>query len=384
MTTTSLPPPNHAAYLTSLNAHPLTIEETADRYPNENELVIRVHAIAINQIDWKMQDEPWTDFKYPLILGVDVAGVVVHAGSEVNDNNRAEEGLHQFAVGDCVAGHALRFATGDDRHAGFQEYAVLWNNMTTVIPAGMPFERAAVLPLGVSTASAALFQRAPAGMGLELPTLDQKLRDRVSATRAAVLVWGATSSVGSNAVQMAVAAGYDVIATASRGNFETVRRRLGARVVIDYTSKGEDIVKQIREALAGGGHLVGIFDAIGAKGSLGPIFKIFEADPSISGVKTVHTTGYVEEGWELAVPDGLKVQSIQAIDIRGEEGDDRAETVGWKIYRDFLPKALEAGKYKVYPEPVLGGEGLRSIQAALETSKTSRKGKVVVTIKSYE
>ncbi|KAL2793436.1 chaperonin 10-like protein [Aspergillus keveii] len=375
----SLPPPNHAALLTGLNARPLSIEETADRYPNENELVVRVHAVAINQIDWKMQDEPWTDFKYPLILGVDVAGEVVHVGSEVNHNTQAK-GLHSLGVGDRVAGHALRLATGDNRHAAFQEYAVLWNNMTVKIPSGMSYERAAVLPLGVSTASAALFQQAPAGMGLEFPTVDQGQRDEVSATRAAVLVWGATSSVGSNAVQMAAAAGYDVIAAASRANFETVRR-LGARVVIDYRGSGEEVVKQVREALVRGGHLVGIFDAIGAKNSIGPILKIFEADLPIQAVKRVHTTGDgVDDDWKLTLPKGVEVLPIQAIDIRGEEGDDRAETVGWKIYRDFLPRALAAGKYESYPEPAVAGEGLGSIQAALETSKKGRGGKVVVTI----
>ncbi|KAL3445836.1 chaperonin 10-like protein [Aspergillus insuetus] len=375
----TLPPPNHAALLTGLNARPLSIEETADRYPNENELVVRVHAVAINQIDWKMQDEPWTDFKYPLILGVDVAGEVVHVGSEVNDG--ANRGLHQISVGDRVAGHALRLATRDDRHAAFQEYAVLWNNMVAMIPAGMSYEWAAVLPLGVSTASAALFQQAPAGMGLEFPTVDQEQRGKVSATKAAVLVWGATSSVGSNAVQMATAAGYDVIATASRANFETVRR-LGARVVIDYRSSGEEVVKQVREALVGGGHIVGIFDAIGAKNSIGPILKIFEADPPIHAAKRLHTTGDgVDDDWKLTVPKGVQVQPIQAIDIRGEEGEDGTETVGWKIYRDFLPRALEAGKYESFPEPAVAGEGLGSIQAALESSKKGRGGKVVVSIK---
>jgi NADPH:quinone reductase-like Zn-dependent oxidoreductase len=374
-----LPPPNHAALLTGLNARPLSIEETADRYPNENELVVRVHAVAINQIDWKMQDEPWADFKYPLILGVDIAGEVVHVGSEVNDG--ANGGLHSFAVGDRVAGHALRLATGDDRHAAFQEHAVLWDNMTAKIPSRMSYERAAVLPLGVSTASAALFQQAPAGMELEFPTVDHMQRDMVSATRAAVLVWGATSSVGSNAVQMAAAAGYDVIATASRANSGTVKR-LGARVVIDYRSSGEEVITQVREALAGGGHLVGIFDAIGAKNSIGPILKIFEADPPISAVKRVHTTGDgVDDDWKLPVPKGVEVLPIQAIDIRGEDGENRAETVGWKIYRDFLPRALAAGKYESYPEPAVAGEGLGSIQTALESSKKGRGGKVVVSIK---
>jgi hypothetical protein len=180
---------------------------------------------------------------------------------------------------------------------------------------------------------------------------------------------------------MAAAAGYDVIVTASRANFETVRR-LGARVVIDYRSSGEEVVTQVREAFVGGGHLVGIFDAIGAKSSIGPILKIFEADPPIHAAKRIHTTGdSVDDEWGLKVPKGVEVQPIQAIDIRGEEGEDRVKTVGWKIYRDFLPKALEAAKYESYPEPAVAGEGLGSIQAALESSKKGGRGKVVVTIK---
>ena len=50
------------------------------------------------------------------------------------------------------------------------------------------------------------------------------------------------------------------------------------------------------------------------------------------------------------------------------------------VYEDFLPNALKAGKYQIYPDPLNAGRGLGSIQAALDTSKNTPGKKVVVTI----
>ncbi|KAL2825951.1 chaperonin 10-like protein [Aspergillus cavernicola] len=355
-------PPNHAAFLTSYTRRqPLRVEETEDRYPNENELVIKTAAVAINQLDWKMQDTPWTNFNYPLILGVDVAGEVIDVGSDA-------AAASQFSIGDRVLGHALRFATNDDRHAGFQEHTVLWANMAARIPASLSFESAAVLPLGVSTASAALFQRGT--LNLPLPSLNP-VKQSTTGTTTTVLVWGGTSSVGSNAVQLAVAAGCEVIATASRRNFEIVRR-LGAVDVVDYSSG--DVVEELIRAFEGR-RLAGAFDAIGTVESLRPTL---EAVSRIVGVKKVFTTA--DEVDEKLVPSGVKAEPIQAVDIRGEEGEDRDKTIGKKIYEDFLPQALKAGKYLIYPDPWVVGQGLDSIQAALDASKNSPGRKVVVTI----
>ncbi|KAL3472862.1 chaperonin 10-like protein [Aspergillus californicus] len=353
-----LRPPNNAAFLTGHTIKPLSITSTEDRYPNENELVIRTRAVAINQIDWKMQFTPWTTFNYPLILGVDVAGEVVHVGSEVGDKGT-------FAIGDRVLGHALRLATEDDRHAGFQEYAVLWDNMAARIPESVGVEQAAVLPLGVSTAAAGLFQEKTLNLGL--PRLSP-----VSQGSRTVLVWGGTSSVGGNAIQLAVAAGYDVIATASKRNFDTVKR-LGAIIVIDYSSA--TVVEDLKKAFSGR-KLAGAFDAIGKEESLKPVL---EAVSQMDGVKkVVSTTDWVNDD---LVPPGIEATAIMAIDIRGEDGEDRDETVGKKVYGNFLYKALEAGKYQIYPEPWVVGAGLGSIQDALDRASKDPKGKkVVVTI----
>lgn len=111
--------------------------------------------------------------------------------------------------------------------------------MTTPVPDALPAEQAAVLPLAVSTAAAGLFE--PDQLALPLPTAGAIDRDGV------VLVWGASTSVGANAVQLARAAGYAVIGTASPKNHAFVQD-LGAEAVFDYRDDGA--ARRILEALA--------------------------------------------------------------------------------------------------------------------------------------
>ena len=334
------------------------VDTAEDRYPDENEIVIKNAAVAINPIDWKIQDEPWQNFNYPLILGVDVAGIVVDVGSNVK----------RFKKGDRVLGHALSFATEDERHAGFQNYTVLFSNMASKIPLSQSFESAVVLPLGVSAASAALFQKKC--LALPKPCLNPP------STSTTVLIWGGTSSVGSNAIQLAVAAGCDVIVTASRKNFEAMKQ-LGAAGVVDYN--GGRVISELKEAFTGR-TLAGAFDAIGTKDTLK---QTVEAVSQIYGCKTVATTMdefAIAEIKDWKRPEGVDVKPIQAIDIRGNNNEEREseESVGKMVYVDFLPDALESGKYQIAPPPFNAGQGLDSIQHALGKRVPGKK--VVVSI----
>jgi len=77
-------------------------------------------------------------------------------------------------------------------------------------------------------------------LGLSYPTANSKAQQEI------VLVLGGSTGVGSNAIQLAVQAGYTVVATASPQNFDYVRG-LGASHVFDYKSK--DVVRDIRKVL---------------------------------------------------------------------------------------------------------------------------------------
>lgn len=73
----------------------------------------------------------------------------------------------------------------------------------------------------------------------------------------ALLVWGGSSSVGTAAVQLGVAAGFDVVATASPRNFDLVKG-LGARAVLDYSDAG--VVAALVDELKKGGEFAGAYD----------------------------------------------------------------------------------------------------------------------------
>ena len=114
-------------------------------------------------------------------------------------------GITRFEPGDRVVGQARGVLQNRNvaSEGAFQEYTVLLPDMTSPIPDTMSFESAAVLPLGLSTAVAGLFQSDQ--LGLQLPRVPK--REKIGKT---LLVWGGSTSVGSNAIQLAVAAGYEV------------------------------------------------------------------------------------------------------------------------------------------------------------------------------
>jgi NADPH:quinone reductase-like Zn-dependent oxidoreductase len=228
-------PANTAAWLRKKNGR-LEVGPAPYTPPGEHEIVVRNHAVAINPVDWMMEVIgglicPW--LTYPSVLGSDVAGEVAEVGRSVT----------RFQAGDRVLGHAV--GTEKNRNSAgegaFQAYTVLLDRMTAPIPADISYERAAVLPLGLSTAACGLFQQD--FLALRLPACGTE------PTGETVLVWGGSTSVGSNAIQLAVAAGYEVITTASPCNFEYVKG-LGASQVFDYRSG--TVVADVIAALQGG------------------------------------------------------------------------------------------------------------------------------------
>jgi NADPH:quinone reductase-like Zn-dependent oxidoreductase len=115
----------------------------------------------------------------------------------------------------------------------------------------------AVLPLSISTAAAGLYQKH--FLALPLPT-----NKEAKPLKRTLLVWGGSSSVGSSTIQLAVASGVEVYATASMRNFGYCRA-LGAKKVFDYHD--EDVEEQIVEALKGK-VVAGAYHAAGADGAV--------------------------------------------------------------------------------------------------------------------
>jgi NADPH:quinone reductase-like Zn-dependent oxidoreductase len=330
--------------------------------PGPNEIVVRVHAVAVNPVDGIPGFAyrvvlPWLTF--PAVIGADVAGEVVEAGADVTR-------LHP---GDRVLGHAVGLERSRNRAAegAFQKYTVLLQHMVSPIPGDLSFEQAAVLPLALSTAATGLFQQDH--LALPLPTIGPPDRGQPASgppnRHETVLVWGASTSVGSNAVQLARSAGYRVIATASPRNFDYVRS-LGAAAAADYHRRGA--VDEIIDAL-GDSPLAGTI-AIGS-GSLAPTLSIASRAPGRRRVVSASPSPItrLRSAW-------VRRRGVQLTGIWG--GTLKDNEVGPGIYVDFLPAALASGTYRAAPEAVVVGEGLGQIPGAIDQLRRGVSAKKLV------
>jgi len=180
----------------------------------DDEVLVRVHAAGVNLLDSKIRDGEFKlilPYRLPLILGHDVAGVVVEVGSRVR----------QFKPGDEV------YARPDDFRIGsFAEYIAVKEESLAVKPKALSMEEAASIPLVGLTAWQALIERANLKKG-------QK-----------VFIQAGSGGVGTFAIQLAKYVGATVATTTSSANIDLVKR-LGADIVVDY--KKDDIEKVLQD-----------------------------------------------------------------------------------------------------------------------------------------
>ncbi|KAK3177050.1 hypothetical protein OEA41_008376 [Lepraria neglecta] len=292
---------NRAAWQNAVGEK-LSVQPAPYTSPVENEIVIKNHAWAINHVDWILQETAHFDWlKYPVILGNDIAGEVAEVGS----------GVTRFKKGDRVLGMPIGSAINKPSEGGFQEYTVVQAVLAAPIPNSMPYAEAT----------------------------------------------GGASAVGSNGIQLAVAAGYEVITTASPKNFEYVKE-LGASEVFDYNSNTivEDLVLTLKYK-----QFAGLFHAAG------PSEPCFEVVDKISGNKFVSTAMAVPEN----KPSGVDSKMVFAATIKDNK-------VGPAVFADFLPKALVEGRYLVAPEPWVAGRGLEAVQDGFEKQKRGVSARKVV------
>jgi NADPH:quinone reductase-like Zn-dependent oxidoreductase len=180
----------------------LEIVDLPDPHPGPGQVRIAVRAAGVNPSDWKKRSG-LMDQELPQTMGYEAAGIVDELG----------EGVADVAVGDRVFG----FSTDGAAQA---ELAVL--SYYAPVPASLGFADVAALPAAIETATRALDQ-----LGV--------------ASGSTLLINGASGSVGSAAVQLAVARGARVIGTASPANHEYLRS-LGAEPL----AYGEGLVGRVR------------------------------------------------------------------------------------------------------------------------------------------
>ncbi|MDY6944895.1 MAG: NAD(P)-dependent alcohol dehydrogenase [Pseudomonadota bacterium] len=186
----------------------LKVEDIVKPAPAADEILVKVHAAAVNPLDWHyMRGEPYvmrlaTGLGAPKDsgMGVDFSGTVEAVGGDVS----------RFKVGDAVFGG----------HGGaLAEYIAVRESGAVVLkPDNLTFEQAAAMPIAAVTALQGLRDHGRLEPG-------QK-----------VLINGASGGVGTFAVQIAKALGAEVTGVCSTRNVDLVRS-LGADHVIDYTQE---------------------------------------------------------------------------------------------------------------------------------------------------
>lgn len=374
----SVEPANRAAWIPAAHA-PLAVAPAPYPHPGEGQIVLRTRAVAVNPVDWIIQVAgklAYRWLRYPTVLGSDVAGDVVEVGA----------GATRFAVGDRVIGTAV--GTDKDSNSAaegaFQHYTVVNERMTAHVPDTLAYEQAAVLPLAVSTAATALFQTDQ--LNLAHPRLDPV------PAGATVLIWGGSTSVGTQAIQLAVAAGYDVVATSSPRNFAYVQS-LGAAHVFDYNSVAvvDDIVAALTDRNVAGAIAIGTTGATGCARVLarcrGRKFISIATPPiSFEGLAPEHRTRLtaLRTASQLITSNialqlrartrGVALKYIWGTSLKSNEVSDA-------IFADYLPAALAAGRHRALPEPRVVGASLSDIQHALDIQRRGVSAtKVVVTL----
>src|SRR5437016_3011088 len=197
------------------------IGEMPDPDVRENDVLVQVHAAAVNLLDSKIRNGEFKlilPYRLPLILGNDVAGVVVRVGSRVR----------RFKPRDQVYARPPQ-----DRIGSFAELISMNEDAVAIMPKKLTMEEAASVPLVGLTAWEALVERANLKKGQR------------------VLIHAGSGGVGTFAIQLAKHVGAIVATTASAANFDLVKR-LGADIAIDYRKDDfETILKDYDVVLNG-------------------------------------------------------------------------------------------------------------------------------------
>lgn len=366
---------NKAAYLPAVGA-PLEVREAPYTQPGPHEVLIKAHAVAINPVDSVIQKQgplitPW--LKYPFILGTDVAGEVVQVGAQVKS-------LH---IGDRVLGHAVGFekAFNTPTQGAFQEYVILQEHMTSAIPASMPFQDASVIPLGLFTAACALYE--PEQLGLAVPTPTGSAQ-----TGQVVIVWGGSTSVGCNAIQLAVASGYEVITTCSPRNYALVKG-LGASQAFDYNDSNtiNKMVQYLKDKTVAGALSIGYGSALACisilkksqgRKRLAMISYPGPPSPPTRNAQLQMAWYYVTGKISISIKSSLG--SVRSSYVWG--GNLACNKLGSAIYNDYLPGALQNGSFKPAPPAEVVGQGLQDIQKAMDKQSEGVSGKKIVVLLS--
>lgn len=268
----------------------------------------------------------------PLIPGVDLAGTVVDSGGS------------RFAVGQKVIAHA--YDIGVAHHGGYARYARIPADWVLELPEGLSTRDAMVIGTGGFTSAESV-----------MALLDRGLRP----ADGPVLVTGATGGVGSMAITMLAALGYEVVASSGKKEAEEYLRSLGAARVIDRAELSVEDPKPL-----GAMTFAGAVDCVGGV-TLANVLKRLNygaavAASGLTGGAGLATTvmPFILRGVALLGIDSVQLPMAQRVEVWKRLASDLKpagiDRIGHEIGLNQLDAVLTAilkgevtGRYVVHP-----------------------------------
>jgi alcohol dehydrogenase len=309
--------------------------------PRDDDVLIEVHAAGLNRLDSKIKSgelKMILPYRLPLVLGHDVAGIVIRVGSQVR----------QFKAGDEVYSR-LR----DHRIGAFAEFIAVNENDVALKPKNLTMEEAASIPLVALTAWQVLVERADLKKGRK------------------VFIQAGSGGVGTLAIQLAKHVGATVATTTSSSNTEWVKN-LGADVVVDYKKADFEKVLQNYDVVL---HSQGT-------GALEKSLRVLKPGGiliSISGPPDPAFAEYIGAPWFLKLIVRVMSSGVRKKAIR------RDVTYSFLFMRANgqqlreITRLIESGAIRPVIDRVFPFASTNEALAHVETGRA--KGKVVVKIK---
>ncbi|EPT00341.1 hypothetical protein FOMPIDRAFT_1023738 [Fomitopsis schrenkii] len=329
-------PEQKVLYLTSKQG-PFEVGTAPIPKPGPGEVLFKVHAAALNPVDWKIAAFGFLVEKYPTILGGDGAGVVEEVG----------KGVTNLKKGDRVFTNGL---FGVNEHTTFQQYTLGYADVTGKIPDSLSFDEAATIPLGLATAATGLFNESAKtnSVGLYPPWEDG---GRGKYAGQPILVIGGASSVGQYVIQLSKLAGFSpIITTASLRNADNLKSQ-GATHVLDRNLSDDALLAEVQKI------------------ATAPIKLVFDAVSEPKTQKVAYKA--VAPGGTLAI---VLVPAVEAVDpekrivqTQGNTNIPQHRKLGASLYSK-VTALLEEGALKPNPVEVLPN-GLEGIIQGLEKLK---------------
>ncbi|RAK95540.1 zinc-binding alcohol dehydrogenase family protein [Aspergillus ibericus CBS 121593] len=334
----------HLAAVSSAKGTPFELQTRATPKPGPDELLIVVKSIALNPADGIMRDKGLFIPTYPTVIGFDFAGLVLEAGNNVPVAFQPSTRIAAYA--------AAVWKSCDPDYGAFQERCLIPWQHALCLPEGVSWHQAATLPVAGQVPLSAWDMMGIQRVGGATISSPRK--------REALLIWGASSSVGTMGVQTARLLRDDpgssiaaVYATAGAANHEYVGS-LGADHVFDY--KEPQVVDAIISAAKYDGLV--IRHCFLATGQLAPCQAVLKAFVGDDRNATIGSAPVVP-------PDTEEVDGVEVIFLMPsmDEGERLAQFEYWMR---MLRENLVGGAISPSPEPKIVGKGLGAINAGLD------------------